>query len=749
MEAQEIALRLAERAPDVASYLLPGGKRVSGEWTAGSVSGEPGKSLSVRLTGEKAGVWKDFATGEGGDLLNLWSSCRGIQVSQAMREAESWLGISAPTPRKAPAPTALTAPTSPKKAQGTSAAAVWSRCKPATHGHPYIEQKNAAGVPLEALRVVPEGDPLRIAGEIMAGALVVPVQRPDRTLASLQFIAPPETAARLKAKGKPAKLNLPGASLDGWHVVGELAPGGVAFICEGIGQAWACWQATGQAAVVAFGWGRVRQVTQAMKQQDPAARLVLVPDAGKETDAAKISAELGAEFVTMPEGWPQNSDVSDLAQRDGMDALVQLLETPSKPKAESPFNIVAFDDLAHTEPEGPRYVWHGLVPAGFVTLLGAHGGTGKSTVALMLGVCVALGRPLFGIRTEPGNVAFFSGEDGAQLLRHRLHTVCKCMGVEIRDLKDRLHIIDATDDPVLFAEVTTAGRREGVTTATFDALARLVREQDVRLLVIDNASDTFDASEIDRARVRGFMRALSSLARENDAGLLLLAHVDKGTSRGDRLQNTEAYSGSTAWHNSARSRLFMSRDKDGALTLEHQKNNLGPRRDPIGLVWPAGGIPQTDEALSPMVQGIADRNHEKALIRLIAEYTERGEFITTATTSRTHAAKLLRHEPTFPHRMKDGEVFDLLRRAERAGYLERVKFKGVDRKDRDRWQATASGASFAGLPAATAATAATTQVTAPSAHAASDCGDCGDFAARGYGGKSAHTSHRTDGEQRA
>lgn len=606
----------------------------------------------------------------------------------------------------------------PRKAPGATAAAVWSRCEPATNAHPYIVQKNAAGVPLEALRVVPAGDPLRIAGESMAGALVVPVKRPDGTLASLQFITPPATAERLKAKGKPAKLNLPGASLDGWHVVGELVPSGVAYVCEGIGQAWACWQATGQAAVVAFGWGRVRQVAQALAKKDPEICLVLVPDVGKEADAAKIAAELRCEFVTMPDGWPQNSDVSDLAQREGMDALLELLDSARKPKAASPFSIVPFDDIAHAEPEAPRYVWRGLVPAGFVTLLGAHGGTGKSTVALMLGVSVALGRPLFGIPTEPGNVVFFSGEDGAQLLRHRLHHACKCMGVDIRELQDRLHIIDATDDPVLFAEVTTAGRREGVTTATFDALARLVRERDVRLLVIDNASDTFDASEIDRARVRGFMRALSTLARERDAGLLLLAHVDKGTSRGDRLQNSEAYSGSTAWHNSARSRLFMGRDKDGGLTLEHQKNNLGNRIDPLTLVWPTGGIPQMDEALSPMVQGIADRNHEKALIRLIAEYTERGEFITTATTSRTHAAKLLRHEPTFPHRMKDGEVFDLLRRAERSGYLERVQFKGADRKDRERWQTTASGASFAGLPAATAATAATTQVTAPSAHAA-------------------------------
>lgn len=93
MNAQELSQRLVERAADVAVYLLPGGKKASGEWKAGSVSGEPGQSLSVRLTGAKAGVWKDFSTGEGGDLLDLWAACKSLTVSQAMVEAKSYLGI--------------------------------------------------------------------------------------------------------------------------------------------------------------------------------------------------------------------------------------------------------------------------------------------------------------------------------------------------------------------------------------------------------------------------------------------------------------------------------------------------------------------------------------------------------------------------------------------------------------------------------------------------------------------------------
>ena len=41
----------------------------------------------------------------------------------------------------------------------------------------------------------------------------------------------------------------------------------------------------------------------------------------KESDAAKIALEHGCRVAAMPEGWPNNSDVSDLAQRDGLDAL--------------------------------------------------------------------------------------------------------------------------------------------------------------------------------------------------------------------------------------------------------------------------------------------------------------------------------------------------------------------------------------------------------------------------------------------
>ena len=93
MNAAEVSQRMAENAATVAEHLLPCGKRRSGEWRAGSVGGKEGDSLGVCLGGAKRGVWRDFATDEGGDLLDLWSAVRSVSIGEAMGEAKSFLGI--------------------------------------------------------------------------------------------------------------------------------------------------------------------------------------------------------------------------------------------------------------------------------------------------------------------------------------------------------------------------------------------------------------------------------------------------------------------------------------------------------------------------------------------------------------------------------------------------------------------------------------------------------------------------------
>lgn len=306
-----------------------------------------------------------------------------------------WQGTPPPAPQRHATPRTANTP-----------ADVWGRCVPATGEHPYIQAKR--GDPA-GLRVVPEGDPLRIAGEPMAGALVVPCWRPDGALSTLQFIPPPVIAARLKAAGKPGKLNLPGARLDGWFAVGE--PGLLTYIVEGVGQGWAVHRATGCPAVVAFGWGRVRTVVAQLRERDSSARLVLVPDRGKEGEAGQLAQDHGAVVAAMPQGEPSNFDASDLAQRDGIEALRELLTAATAPR----YKLLGSDDLRALPPLAWRV--RGVLPAAGVAALFGPSASGKSFLALDVSAAVAEGREWFGCRVTPAPVVYvcLEGEGGFRL----------------------------------------------------------------------------------------------------------------------------------------------------------------------------------------------------------------------------------------------------------------------------------------------------------------------------------------------
>lgn len=588
-------------------------------------------------------------------------------------------------------------------------ACIWKRCIPVTTEHEYLFQKQATEVPLEGLRVVPEGDSLNQMGESMVGALVVPLLRVDGTIASLQFITVGETAKRLKARKKPTKLNLKGASMDGWFTVGQMKPGGVAYLCEGLGTAWAAWMATGHAAVVCFGAGNIKRVANELRKNDRTAYLVLCPDVGKESQAQIIASDVGGHVAMMPEGWPNNSDLNDLGQRDGFEAVAALLDSAKTPPGNAPLlkPVSVFDVLTHPAPP-PAFVWDYYLPRGVVTLLGAHGGTGKSTIALMLSVCAALGRPLFGVNVIHCKTVFVSLEDGANLVRHRLAAICKYWAVDPTALGDNLQIVDGTDYPELFS---AENRGNGETTPTYAELHRLVQEERIGLVVVDNASDAFGGDEIQRRQVRAFMRSLSKVARLTDCAVLLLAHVDKTTSRNKRADGGEGYSGSTAWHNSSRSRLFLTRGADGLLTLEHQKSNLGQMREPITLEWPNDGQPQLREQgaefevdeLIQNQQGRADEAKAASLLRMIAEFEGRGQYCHTGLTSRSNPFAMLSSEPSFQKlRLNKDATKRIVNLCQRAKWLDSLDYRTPDRKPHQRWTLTAEGRTFAGLPAPTA-----------------------------------------------
>lgn len=296
-----------------------------------------------------------------------------------------------------------------------------------------------------------------------------------------------------------------------------------------------------------------------------------------------------------------------------------------------PMNATATPEPAHamlvpvnvgnvlSEPSQPtRSVWGTYLPRQEVSLLSGHGGTGKSTVAMMLCTAVALGRPLFGIATERTSALFVSMEDRANAIRWRLAHICRLLDVEPHVLEEQLCIFDATANPRLY---TAAGRGPGQVTSTYRELQEAI--QGAGLVVIDNASRAFGGNEIQRGQVDEFIGTLATLARENDAAVLLLAHVDKTTSRAGTAAGSEDYSGSTAWHNAVRSRLSLARLDDGTLLLEHRKSQYWLPCEPLLLRWLKDGLPEVAGGYRPCSSSApAERKSNKSKLRLVPRVPE-------------------------------------------------------------------------------------------------------------------------------
>lgn len=352
------------------------------------------------------------------------------------------------------------------------------------------------------------------------------------------------------------------------------------------------------------------------------------------------------------------------------------------------FAPVSVADLFTQPPEPQRWAWDGLVPAGELTLLASHGGVGKSRLALALGASVALGRPFLGREVQRGPVVLLSAEDPPPTVRRRLGALCRAAMIDPAELeRSGLGIWDGTaGDPALFAgspaTVTEAGR----------LLASRLEQARPSLVILDNTSDVYAGNEIDRRDVRAFAQWLARMVRPWGGAVLLLAHVAKTTSRaGARPEDDEGYSGSTAWHNSARSRLFLAPDPDlpEALRLRHQKCNLGPRVPDIRYTWPTGGQPQVIDAPDPdftmhALVALIGKAHEEA--------TARGETsarLSPDVRSSYCAGKVLSDRTDWPAGVtwRDGQR--LLTQAEQKGFLKRAQVPIEGRKQTAIWVPTA------------------------------------------------------------
>lgn len=235
------------------------------------------------------------------------------------------------------------------------------------------------------------------------------------------------------------------------------------------------------------------------------------------------------------------------------------------------------------EPPERRWSVDGMVPHAQATLLTGAGSAGKSLVMQLQCTCVALGLRWLGIPTEQAVSIYVSCEDDEAELWRRQKAICDGLGVTLADCSGKLFLLSLVGRVDNELAIFDAQGRISVCDRYRDLQDACARVQ-ARHLALDNTGHFYSGNENDRHQVAGFVGLLNALAALIGGAVVIIGHPNKAGAE---------YSGSTAWENQVRSRLFMETptNDDGVIlepdmrVIRKGKSNYSQKGEELRFMW--------------------------------------------------------------------------------------------------------------------------------------------------------------------
>jgi RecA-family ATPase len=286
------------------------------------------------------------------------------------------------------------------------------------------------------------------------------------------------------------------------------------------------------------------------------------------------------------------------------------------------------------------------VPLRQVTLFSGEGAIGKSILELMLAVAHVTGKDWLGSLPDPGGAFYFGCEDDEHELRIRLSAIIRHCGTSFSELYAngfRFKSL-AGEDAVLGAPDRSGTIQP---TGLYDQLYEQAGDLKPKHIGIDTSADVFAGNEVDRTQVRQFIGLLRRLAIVANGSVVLLSHPSlTGINSGSGI------SGSTAWHNSVRARMYMTAPKvepgeqpdTDIRELQFKKSNYGRVADSIvlryrhGLFLPEAGVSDIEKAAR-------QQEVENVLIEVGKKLAGLGHELSPMPTAHTYAPTIIAKQP--------------------------------------------------------------------------------------------------------
>jgi len=239
----------------------------------------------------------------------------------------------------------------------------------------------------------------------------------------------------------------------------------------------------------------------------------------------------------------------------------------------------------HTLP--PREWLYGTeLIRGFVTVLVAPGGTGKSAYAMAVGISLASRRAFLGSNIfSQVNVAVINLDDPMDELERRVAAIMIVHRIRRSELEGRLFLEDCDGHGLTLAAPARDDNGFYVANPDEKALTDLIRENDIGLIVCDPFAESHTLEENSNPQMIQAAAVWRRIARATKCAVLLVHHVRKGDNTG-----IDAARGAKALTDSARVGLLMTTmseaeaeqfgvsedDRLGYVRLDDAKRNMAP-----------------------------------------------------------------------------------------------------------------------------------------------------------------------------
>lgn len=226
------------------------------------------------------------------------------------------------------------------------------------------------------------------------------------------------------------------------------------------------------------------------------------------------------------------------------DGLLKSKPEIAQPKPARPLD---WPDLATKIAPLRQWVINGWIGYGHTTLLVGQGGIGKTLIAQQIGSALSLGTLFIDEILRPHRVLMWACEDDHDELWRRQECIAQSFDAGLDAFAENFTLVPryGLDNSIITTEFG-----KPMFTPLVATLEQQANDLGADVVILDNVAQLYGAGENDRHAVTKFINALGGALPGK--AIVLLAHPARSSG--------SEFSGSSAWENVARTRLYLGRD---------------------------------------------------------------------------------------------------------------------------------------------------------------------------------------------